>query len=623
VAEPATRRSRWSGLLRGTGVLAVLGLLGASRPSCAVPLPSDVDLLPELADGDVCASEQRCWPRETSLALHRSDAGEGRAVRLPTGSWSSVYVGVDDGTVALDLEYLAVGTELVVQAKSDGDTEVVLARGATTGEQWDHLALDLSAWRGRAVHLRLRPEPVSDAADRRCAVRRLELKRGDARPRATFRTRTPKSADPPNVVLYVIDTLRADRLGCYGYARPTSPRIDAFARSAVVFRDAVAQSSWTLPATASLLTGRTPPHHGAIDVGTALLPNVVTLPERLRARGYRTAAFVTNSLASRSYGLDRGFAEFHLYPERPGQRATTYLPARILQHRVRRWLQRNATREPFFLYVHATDPHWPYLPAPRHARPFRQPGRTRADERSAVRAGRSYFFGNEHHGERPTTMPRDRVAVLSDLYDGDVRAADEAFGVLMDDLAGLDLLDRTLVVLTSDHGEEFLDHDGLGHGQTLHDEVLHVPLAVRLPGGTGGGERVQATVQQIDVVPTILALAGVAPGAELEGRSLLDEADADARVVSHLDQLGVRFDSITTRHWKAIRDLGAHVGPAPIAVYDRDADRIERHDVASVRPVIAGYGRQLLRRALMTFRPGPEVDDAVLARLRALGYVDQ
>ncbi len=569
----------------------------------------------------MCPTADRCWPRETSAALHRAETGAPETVQLPIGAWSTVYVRVDPEASALALDYLTVGAELVIVARPDGAPEITLHHGRSEEEGWHHVAVDLAPFRGLVVQLRLRPEPLEDRTDRRCSVRRMAVEDLDARPRPT--RAGARSDARPNVVLYVVDTLRADRLGCYGYPRATSPRMDAFARSALVFPDAVAQSSWTLPATASLLTGRTPPRHGAVDVDTQLRPDAVTLAERLSVRGYRTAAFVTNSLVSQSYGFERGFSEFHLYAEKPLERPATYLPARRLDGRLRRWLERNATGAPFFLYVHATDPHWPYVPAPRHARPFRSTARSDDEERAVVRAAGAYFFGNEHHGERPTTMPKERVAVLSDLYDGEVRAADEAFGSLLDDLDRLGLLEQTAVVLTSDHGEDFLDHDGLGHGQTLHEEVLHVPLLVRLPGGVRGGERIERPVQQVDVAPTILDLAGVAFGDDVEGRSLLDTIDTNREIASHLDHLGVRFDSITTERWKAIRDLGRRAAVAPLAVYDRFADRPERHDLAPERTVLAGYARQRLRRAVTSLAPGPEVDAAVLARLRALGYVQE
>ena len=151
---------------------------------------------------------------------------------------------------------------------------------------------------------------------------------------------------------------------------------------------------------------------------------------------------------------------------------------------------------------------------------------------------------------------------------------------------------------------------------------MNTPLVVRLPAGARGGERSQRTVQHVDVAATALAIAGLdADG--LEGRSLLEKPDPPDEIMSHLDHLGIRFDSLTTPRWKVIRALGTVAGPAPIAIYDRDTDPMERHDRGAQRPTLAGYARQRLRRATARLRPGPAVDASVLARLRALGYVSE
>jgi arylsulfatase A-like enzyme len=513
------------------------------------------------------------------------------------------------------------GTALTVTLVAEDGRERVLHGDSLLPTEWRTISLGLAPWAGQLVLLRFLPEarPPGDYPD--LIVRRLALR---TRPSDASASRSAPPSERPNVVVYLIDALRADHLGCYGYDRPTSPRIDQFAHSGLLFSDAVAQSSWTLPSTASILTGRTPRRHGAMAVDMAIRPDVATLAERFQGAGYRTAAFVTNYLASTEYGLARGFDHFRLYREEAGRRAAVYLPSAALRRRVRRWLEREVDHGPFFLYVHATDPHWPYLPAARHARPFRAAAMTDAEERRVVDASRSFFFGNEHHMERPTSMPASRVAVLRDLYDGDVRAADEGFGRLLDDLAALGLLERTVVVLTADHGEEFRDHDGLGHGQTLHREVLHVPLVVRLPGGARGGERIARTVQHVDIAPTVLDLAGIDRSDDLEGRSLLDDAPPDVPVVlSQLDNLGFVFDGVTTPRLKAIRSLSDPTpGLAPITVYDREQDPDERRDVARIHPVFAGYARQQLRAAVAAVRPGPPVPPDKLERLRALGYIE-
>ena len=596
-------------------LLAAVSLLAQSA---RVQADGDIDLLSALADSEVCAAAAHCLPLEASQRLHR-EANDGSQIRLPVGAASNLYFGVPP-TASLDLEFRTTGATLAITAGSDVD-ERVLARDDRPVEGWRSVTFDLTPWAGEMVRLRFEPEPRGTSPAPFASVRRLVLRdRTAAAPPAP----EPEVSARPNVIVYLIDTLRADHLGCYGYERPTSPRIDRFARSAILFADAMSQSSWTLPATASVLTGRTPRRHGALAVGTAIRPDVPTLAEELRAAGYRTAAFVTNYLASSEFGDARGFDEFHFYHEEAERRPGVYLPSSALRRRVRHWLERTRGHGPFFLYVHATDPHWPYLPAARYARPFRPAEMTDAQERQLVDASRAYFFGNEHHGERPTSMPPGRVAVLRDLYDGDVRAADEAFGRFLDDLAELGLFEHTAVVLTGDHGEEFLDHDGLGHGQTLHDEVLHVPLLLKLPGGVRGGTRIARTVQHVDIAPTALHLAGVAPPPGLEGQSLLlPSGAAGDEVLSHLDNLGIVLDGITTAHWKAIRDLSAPTdGLAPIAVYDREHDRAEQHDLAESRQVLAGYARQHLRAAAAASRPGPTIAPEKLERLRALGYLE-
>jgi arylsulfatase A-like enzyme len=422
---------------------------------------------------------------------------------------------------------------------------------------------------------------------------------------------------PPNVLVYVIDTLRADHLGCYGYRRPTSPRIDAFARSGIVFTRAVAQSSWTLPSIGSILTGRTPPQHGAVSPEHGLRLRVPTLAELLRAHGYTTAAFVTNYLGSDVFGLGRGFSTFRFYREQGSRRAAVYLRSDALFRRVRRWLAR-APREPFFLYVHATDPHFPYDPPRRFARPF--VSRAAEGERARVLAeGRPLHNGREEWGTRPAPVDARTVGLLGDLYDGEIRMADEYFGALLALLAERGLLERTLVVLTSDHGEEFGEHGGIAHGQTLHGEVLNVPLVVRLPGGVRGGSRVERLAQHADIVPTVLDAAGLPPLAASEGQALLSASRLD-EVHASLRLGGFVQDALVSERWKVIRDRARARGRR-FALYLTDDDPGEQHDRAADDPALVARVRARLQALGEAGGPGPEVAEQKLERLRALGYV--
>jgi arylsulfatase A-like enzyme len=420
----------------------------------------------------------------------------------------------------------------------------------------------------------------------------------------------PAAAAParPNVVLYVADTLRADRLGCYGYARGTSPRLDAFAREGLVFERAVAQSSWTRPAVATIMTGRWPHEHGAVSLMSALRTDVPTLAERLAAAGWTTAAVVSNLNVAARFGFDRGFERFEYLPERE-ERPEVYASATALNAAALPWLATRGER-PFFLWMHASDPHAPYRPAPEVGARFVAP----------AAAAEPDFRALVDHPEQATP---DDVRRLSGLYDGDVATLDAGFGALMDELRRRGLDRSTLVVFVADHGEEFREHGGFEHGRTLYGEVTRVPLVIRLPGGARAGERIAAVARQVDLVPTILALAGVPIPPGLPGRPLLGGGDTEQPVALMETQLAGRsLVGLVRGPWKAVFDEAR----GQVALYDAVADPGETADLGAARPVVVGYARQTIARLRVAAdRTGsaPTVTDPETERrLRALGYLD-
>lgn len=425
----------------------------------------------------------------------------------------------------------------------------------------------------------------------------------------------PRPARRPNVLLYVIDTLRADHLGCYGYARDTSPHIDALAADGLLFAPVVAQASWTTPAVASILTGRYPQHHGAVSLTAGLRPGIPLLPELLRAQGYATAAFVTNVNVRGEIGFRRGFDEYHYFPERK-RRPTLHLPAVELTERAAAWIAGQG-RAPFFVYVHASDPHAPYAPpaalAARFA-PHAPPAL--AGARDPLRLV----------SERRSFQTPENVAYLRDLYDGDVAAVDEGFGRLVAELRRLDLYDDTLIVLVADHGEEFGEHGGLEHGSTLYREVIDVPLVIRLPDGARRG-RVETLARQVDVLPTVLEELGLPPPDGIDGRSLLTASwDATVEALSHTALGPTVRSALVTRRWKVIAAMGPRRGGGT-EIYEIDRDPEERRNVAPSAPVMAGYASEILedwaRRLVRTAQAGGALapDQDTMRRLRALGYL--
>jgi arylsulfatase A-like enzyme len=437
-----------------------------------------------------------------------------------------------------------------------------------------------------------------------------------AAPPAVASLRPPAPSRPRNVILYLVDTLRADHLGCYGYGRPVSPRVDAFAREAALFRHTVAQSSWTRPSTTTILTGLLPRTHGIYGHRDSLAPEAVTLAERLRERGYRTAGFVTNPNVARNFGLDQGFETYRLLGAR-------HSAATDVNDRAAEWLDTVRTQDaPFFLYLHTMEPHAPYAPP----LPFRQRFAPGVQDENLTRMR---IVERLEKGEIPAT-PEMRQA-LQDLYDAEIAANDAAFGALIDLLVRRGLWEDTVIVFVSDHGEEFLDHQGWEHGKTLHTEMLDVPLIVRVPGGRG--RVVERQVQQADVVPTILDLLGLPLARGLEGRSLrplvLGSGPPgtdlpDTMAFSWLEERSLRAAAVSTPEWRLIEKRFPIPGRF---LYDRRADPGEQHDLASRWPVRAGYLRARLRAAerarkgMLQAGETTTLDPEVQKQLEALGYM--
>ena len=590
--------------------------------ACGAPEPPvRRDLALALARAEVCAlADGRCVRGRRATQLHESDGMVGgSSVTLPAETSSNIYLRLPRES-RVGFEFRAIGAALRLVAEPVAGRPVVLfrSRAGEADDRWHRTEVPTGLDRGTIVRLGFEVRPLVSG---RPAMARLQgpvLVGREIPPRRA----APTSDSHPNVVLYVVDTLRADRLGCYGGPRGTSPRLDAFAAGALRFTHAVAQSSWTRPSTASIFTGVVPPRHGALEADDMIDPGVATLPELLHAAGFATAAFVTNSVASAPFGFARGFDRFRYFPEATS-RAGLFLPADRLVTPIAHWLR--STSRPFFLYVHATDPHAPYL-AParfRRGRVAAVDGVTPATVIAAERRCQSCL--HDLGRQRPAPIDANTVAVLSRLYDADVARADAAFGRLVDVLVRQRLLDDTLVIFTSDHGEEFLEHDGVTHGKTLYHELLHVPLVVRLAGGARGGTVVEEVVQHADLLPSILELAGVPAPAGLDGEAILGSAGArpGREVVSHLAHDGREVAAVTDGRWAFIHNLAAPEGfESAYEIYDLREDSLERRNLAGRDAVLTGYAMQRLGEVPAAARaPGAVVDPRALERLRALGYV--
>ena len=403
----------------------------------------------------------------------------------------------------------------------------------------------------------------------------------------------------PNVVLLVVDTLRADRLSGYGYSRPTSPNMDQVGREGVTFDSAVATSSWTLPTHVSMLTGLAPHVHGAVKSDFRHLS--INLAEAMLARGYRTGAAAANLMwITRAHGFGAGFVHFDdgFYSVEDVLMHTLY--GRSLLRAVRRrlgmggekrtaanvfhtalnWIGERQER-PFFVLLNVMEPHSPYDPPPPWNNKF-----------SKIKNPRliNIYPGRTGH---PANLTPEELQGSRDAYDGTVANVDDEIGKLMAELKQRGLEENTLVILTADHGESLGDHGLQFHTNALYWELVHVPLIMRWPGHLPAGKRVSTTISMVSVPSTILELIGdgqqktfTAPSLAplfTEEKARMDWPVALAELAmfhyeapSYMPSYHGAMKSLVNWHWQFI--LHEKFGPQ---LYDRTQDPTELHDLAS------------------------------------------
>jgi len=416
------------------------------------------------------------------------------------------------------------------------------------------------------------------------------------------------SGGPDSAVIIVVDTLRADHLGFYGYARATSPELDARAGHGLVFERAYSTSPWTLPAFGSLLTGHIPSEHFAglrlSTDGTAkfspLSPALPTLAELLGIRYWATGAVVNNPFLQEETGIARGFDTYDYGTAR--RRADEAVDAAL------EWLAGRGEQR-FLLLLHLFDPHLPYNAPPPFRERFtgpRPPGEPRLDL-DAIRDVLS-------RGEKID------VEFLRNAYDEEIAFVDHELGRFFGELEARGLLRRTLVVLTSDHGEEFFEHGEFEHGHSVFDEVVRVPLAIWGPGVDPG--RAEGPVSLRDIPATVLHALDVAAPPGFPGRSLLSRGDSETIVAEHT-LYGRERKAAVAWPWK----LHWMKGGQELALFDLAADPAERTNLwaerkAEAQPLfdalsaIAAQGANALEHA------GVEIDPETRERLRELGYLE-
>lgn len=450
----------------------------------------------------------------------------------------------------------------------------------------------------------------------------------------------------PNIVLIVLDTTRADFLSSYGHPRNTSPNIDRLAREGVLFRRAYATDFWTLPSHASLLTGRHPTEIQATAETNQLPARATTLAEILLGAGYRTGAVVTNGWLNRERGFDQGFQEYFEMWRRVWRRHSPPAGRRfegdLAIGLAIDWIADRAREgDPFFLFVNLNTAHLPYTPHPEILKRFLSPDRPASQVSRLQKV--SGMWG--HLAGKVKLDPTD-LAILRELYEAEIATADLLVGRLIAALEGAGILDGTLVIVTSDHGENIGDHGMIDHLLSMYDTTIHVPLIMRYPKRFRSGSVNEELVSLVDVVPTVLDISGLAPPDDVPAARRRSLASRDAsppaavfaendRPINGVELMKKQFPDFDTRtidqRMRMVRTEDHKLiwkERGDVELFDLREDASEERDIAGRDAATREELLRILETWTDSLDPGEVVprlesrDAESIEQLRELGYVE-
>jgi arylsulfatase A-like enzyme len=546
-------------------------------------------------------------------------------VLVPKDGHLHFGMGITEKNSPVTFRVMAESKQLYSKTISDTDT-------------WEEADVDLAAYGGRSVKL-----AFATSAGEAGTVALW------ANPLLT--TKAPKNR--PNVLIYMIDTERADHSSLYGYARETTPFLKKLAAQGLVFEDCQVQATWTKPSVASLLTSLYSFTHGIVNDYDTIPKGATTLAEQLRAAGYVTAGIVANPFAGRLSGLQRGFdylsewAVIQRYRTDAEDRGTDSAAVNKIAIP---WLKQHGD-EPFFLYAHTTDPHAPYRPPAEFEEKFAKPEETAEFDRTykSLVDKREYGGGavvSRSGCLRNGVNPDRFIHRAVDRYDGEILHNDWSLAQLVNTLKQLGILNNTLIVVVSDHGEEFWEHGWTAHGQSLYQELTHGVFVMWNPKLIPTPKRVSEPVQLIDVMPTVLDLLALKTPDMVQGQSLAPFAKgqpfqrrgpvitsryASPHARGFVPENGTDSIALLDANWKLIyRQKGKSVGLNKVELYDRRTDRGDTNDVAGQHPqevdrMMTEIGRwmdaQKQIRGFLGRGAKATIDQQTLDQLRSLGYL--
>ena len=541
---------------------------------------------------------------------------EREAIALSRNSTLRYHVMVPaDGSLGFGVGVEGEGeAPFAIEVTADGLPITQLLSANASGSWVDH-KVDLSRFAGQTVRIDLRA--LGNGAGRLAWNS----------PRILVPTPAERTLEPAqNVIVLVIDTLRADKLRPFNaQTRVKTPTIDQFASDGVVFALAQAPENWTKPSVASILTGLHPQTHQQKTGDAALPSSAVLLSEHLQDQGFATGGFIANGYVSDRFGFDQGWDDYTNYI-----REAKSTEAKDVFEEAGSWIEAHKDGR-FFAYIQTIDPHVPYDPPGKYLQMY-DPSEYGGQVRPRMTGD---LLEKAKRNPPQVVFDASDKRRLQALHDGEITKHDHFFGAFLERLSELGLAEDTLVVVTSDHGEEFNDHGSWGHGHSVYQELLHVPLMFRLPGRLPGGTKVGDAVSTLDVSATVTDLLGVPAMVHNEGQPLVGLMFGEAPTGPSVAFSDFQDDRrvITTGRWKLILR-----GNLTSTMFDLVADPMEKTELdASAFPIGRRYSRMLLGQFLgatdrgdwlsaeqkggtQLQREDAEMDDTIRDQLRALGY---
>lgn len=581
-------------------------------------------------------------------------------VELPANPWLDLHVGtLEDAPVTFEVRVSGQGDDPAAGA-------LLLEKTVTTSDRWETADVDLSEFAGREVALSLSLSGAEDGALGFWGTAAIRT-RGGVSPRAHVAPAVDLGVGenpPQGVILIVADTLRRGHLSPWGHERDTSPTLAKFASEGALFRDNITQATWTKVSVTSILSSLYPASHGVEDVADRLPAAARTLAEVYREAGYATVSYSSVPFSGKLTNLHQGFEELH---ESGSSDLGNYRTktSREYVDRLSQWLGRHRD-EPFFVFLHIFDPHSPFEPRRPYNTTWSDPAKRDGFDQMAEKVqkasdnggrGRSLVFPLKDF-QKAGVDAAPFVSYLQGWYDGSIRAMDAEIARLQERLRGLGLDDKTLIAFASDHGEEFHEHGRMFHGQTVYGELANVPLIFYGPSFVPGGLTIDETVQNIDIMPTLLELSGLPLPEKIQGQSLVPLMAAARDGGNGTDAAGNAGDggwqsrpaltqraattqtggptpyedeqyAIVSDGWKFVHNVKREAEAPEYELFDHKTDPLNLENVADEHPELVGRLKEQLkeRREFAASVALPEsgsaegLSDEEIQRLKSLGYI--